>query len=92
MKPVFTVTGLLKIFEGKAAWVYLPIDYDDVPPAFPGGWGSIPLNVTLGNSTWKTAMFPYKKIDAYFIPIKQAILKAENLEVGDTVTVSYSVV
>lgn len=87
-QPIFKVTGKLEVFEGKAAWVYLPIDFADVPPVFPGGWGSIPIEVTLGHSTWKTSMFPLRK-QGYFIPVKQLILKSENLNVGDKVTVKY---
>lgn len=92
MKTEFSVTDILQSFEGKAAWVYLPIDFLDVPPVPPRGWGSIPIEVTLNKTTWKTSMFPLPKKQGYFIPIKQAILKAENLKVGDKVTIKYQAV
>ncbi len=84
----FKVTGILESFEGKAAWVFLPVDLLDVPPVLPGGWGSVPIKVSLGTTTWVTSMFPLKN-RGYFIPIKKAVLKAESLSIGDTVTVHY---
>ena len=87
-KVEFMVIGNLESFEGKAAWVFLPVDLLDVPPVLPGGWGSIPIKVRLGKTSWVTSMFPLKN-RGYFIPIKKAVLKAESLSIGDTVTVHY---
>ncbi len=87
-KVEFSVTGKLESFEGKAAWVFLPVDSLDVPPVMPGGWGSVPIKITLGSTTWVTSMFPLKN-RGYFIPIKKAVLKAESLQVGNTVSVHY---
>lgn len=85
----YLVTGKLTIFETIAApWTYLPIPFSKVPNVDPGGWGSIPVEVTVGTSTWKTSLFPLKK-DGYFLPMKKAILKKENLQVGNTVTAKY---
>lgn len=86
----FLVTGKLKIFDMVAPWVYLPIPPKKVPDVRPGGWGSIPVNVTLGKTTWKTSMFPLKN-EGYFIPIKKLVCKKEGLKVGDIVTVRYTV-
>jgi hypothetical protein len=53
------------------------------------GWGMIPANVRIGNTEWKTAMFP--KDGRYIVPIKASVRKAENLEEGDKVTVRLEV-
>lgn len=49
------------------------------------GWGMIPVNVRIGNTEWKTSLFP--KDGRYIVPIKDLVRKAENLELDDEVTV-----
>ncbi len=89
----YSVTAKLQIFEEYTApWTYLPIPFDKVPDVDPGGWGSIPVNATIGKTTWKTSLFPLPKKEGYFLPVKKQILKKENLHVGDKVTVTYSAV
>lgn len=73
-----------------AAWLYVPIPVTQIPDTKPGGWGSIPVLVTLANSEWHTSLFPIKK-GSYFVPIKRAIAQKEKIRVGDSVTVSYVV-
>jgi len=53
------------------------------------GWGMIPVNVQIGNTEWKTSLFP--KDGRYIVPIKMSARKAENLEEGDKVTVRLEV-
>lgn len=85
----FVVKGKLQIFDMASPWIYLPIPPEKVPDVRPGGWGSIPIYVTIGKTTWKTSMFPLKN-EGYFIPVKKLVCKKENLKVGDLVTVRYS--
>ena len=47
------------------------------------GWGVVPVTVTIGATQWTTSLFP--KDGGYLIPIKAAVRRAEELEVGDTV-------
>jgi hypothetical protein len=47
------------------------------------GWGMIPVRAQIGETEWKTSLFP--KDDSYIVPIKAIIRKAENLEEGDSV-------
>lgn len=49
------------------------------------GWGMIPVNVRIGRTEWKTALWP--KDGRYIVPIKDTVRKAEDLEQGDNVTV-----
>ena len=53
------------------------------------GWGVIPVHVQIGNTEWKTSLFP--KDDLYIVPIKASVRKAENLEEGDKVMVRLEV-
>lgn len=53
------------------------------------GWGTIPVNVRIGRTEWKTALWP--KDGHYIVPIKDTVRKAEDLEQGDNVTVRLEV-
>jgi hypothetical protein len=53
------------------------------------GWGVIPVRVQIGETTWKTSLFP--KDEAYLVPIKASVRKAESLDVGQTVMVQLEV-
>ncbi|MBU5422889.1 DUF1905 domain-containing protein [Cellulomonas hominis] len=48
------------------------------------GWGVIPVAATLGATEWTTSLFP--RDGGYLVPIKDAVRRAEDVEVGDTVT------
>lgn len=47
------------------------------------GWGVIPVRVRIGETEWKTSLFP--KDGRYLVPIKDLVRKAEDLYEGDTV-------
>ncbi len=53
------------------------------------GWGVIPVQVHIGNTEWKTSLFP--KNDRYLVPIKAVVRKAEMLEEGDTVHIQLEI-
>lgn len=49
------------------------------------GWGVIPVEATIGATEFRTSLFP--RGESYLVPIKVAVRKAEQLELGDTVAV-----
>jgi len=49
------------------------------------GWGVIPAEGRIGATDFTTALFP--KDGGYLVPIKDAVRKAEGLEIGDAVDV-----
>jgi hypothetical protein len=53
------------------------------------GWGVIPVLGKIGKTEFSTALIP--KSGLYYLPIKNAVRFAEELEVGAEVTVSISV-
>jgi hypothetical protein len=48
------------------------------------GWGMIPAAVRAGATTWTTSLWP--KGGGYIVPVKTQVRRAEQLEVGSTVT------
>ncbi len=55
------------------------------------GWGSIPVVVKLGKSSWKTSLFPYSKVKAYILPLKAEIRKKEKIAAKDTLAFTLSI-
>lgn len=55
------------------------------------GFGSIPVTVTIGNTTWNTSIFPDKRVGSYLLPLKAKVRKIEDIEEGETVTFSIEV-
>lgn len=53
------------------------------------GWGMIPVTVQIGQTEWKTSLFP--KDGRYLVPLKDSVRKAEQLSEGDEVTVCLEV-
>lgn len=53
------------------------------------GWGVIPVLGKIGETNFTTALIP--KDGLYYLPVKNAVRFAEELEVGSEVSVSISV-
>ena len=67
----------------------LCVDIHEVAELVTYGWGMIPADVTIGSTTWYTALWP--KDGGYIVPLKVAVRRAEGIELGDTVTVTLSI-
>ena len=50
------------------------------------GWGSLPVLVTIGKTSWKTSIFPDKKAGGYLLPIKSDVRKKEAIVADHNVT------
>jgi hypothetical protein len=53
------------------------------------GWGMIPVRAGIGDTEWKTSLFP--KDGRYIVPVKAGVRKALGLEEGDTVSLRLAV-
>jgi hypothetical protein len=53
------------------------------------GWGVIPVQARIGQTEFKTSLFP--KDGGYLVPIKVVVQKAEDLGEGDEVTIQLEV-
>ena len=50
------------------------------------GWGMIPVEAVIGDTAFTTAMF--HRNGAYVLPLKDAVRRAEGIDVDDEVSVS----
>ncbi len=84
-------TGRIIHWRGPAPYYYVAVpdgpsaDIKTVSSLVTYGWGVIPVTVRIGQTEWKTSLFP--KDGHYLVPLKDAIRKAESLELDDEVTV-----
>jgi hypothetical protein len=95
----FTFTAQLYLWESRAeSWVFanLPHDVaDEIEDGLTGprrGFGAVKVEVAIGNSRWRTSIFPSKAQQTFVLPVKRAVLTAERLATGDTALVELTVV
>jgi Domain of unknown function (DUF1905) len=91
-QSIFEFASELWIYPGEGPWFFLTLPNDvadeiDDAVGERAGFGSIPVEVTIGASTWKTSLFPDKKSASFVLPVKKPIRVREGLEEHSTVWV-----
>lgn len=87
--------GKIVFWRGPAPWFFVTIpeqesrDIKAISEFVTYGWGVIPVQVRIGNTEFKTSLFP--KDGRYLVPIKASVRKAEKLEEGDIVTMQLEI-
>lgn len=94
----FTFTATLWLYPAKAAWTFatVPLEAAEKIKFFTQtglkrGFGSVRVSARIGETKWKTSLFPDKESGAYFLPIKAAVRKAERVEAGDDAEIQITV-
>lgn len=94
----YTATGNVWLYPGESAnWHFFTIpkkesiELKEVYKGLTKGWGSLPVQVTIGKTTWTTSIFPDSKSGTFILPIKALIRKKEEVYEGDACTVSFSI-
>jgi hypothetical protein len=86
----FEFSGEIWFWRGPAPHHFVTVPEDEslaieaTSPATSYGWGCIPVSVTLGSTDFTTSLFP--KDGGYIVPIKAAVRRGEDVDLGDTVT------
>jgi hypothetical protein len=89
----YALQSKIVVYPGTAAWRFLMLpkmQSEEIKEKFgkcARGWGSLPVSVTIGETTWNTSIFPDKKSGTYLLPLKAQIRKKENI--GDDDHVSF---
>jgi hypothetical protein len=92
MNRDFKVRSKVWLYPGMAGWHFLTLpkkEGADIKLKFgkqAKGWGSLPVSVTLGTTTWSTSIFPDSKMGSYLLPLKASVRKKEDIVAGDMVT------
>lgn len=90
----FSFTGdVWQMHSEKASWhmVTLPVDMSEDIKAFTKhlarGFRSVKVEARIGETVWKTSIFPSTELTAYVLPIKKSVRTAENIGESSTITV-----
>ena len=90
---VYEFTAPLWRWQGNAAWHFLTLPFevtdeiDEITTGTQGGFGSVPVRVTVGRTTWTTSVFPSKDHESFILPVKAVVRRAEALLEGSAVAV-----
>lgn len=88
-------SGELWFWRGPAPWHFVTVpdlesaEIEAASVFVTYGWGMIPVTAQIGATEWKTSLWP--KDGGYIVPVKTAVRHAEDLDIGDVVTVRLSV-
>lgn len=88
--------GSVVYWRGPAPFYFVAVAeevVDDLAPVakeLTYGWGCIPVEATVGNTDFTTALFP--KDGGFLLPVKVAVRRAEGIDEGDVVAVWMAVV
>lgn len=92
MDLTFTFKTRLWLYSGKGAWHFVTLPQEAAaeikffsPQA--KGFMPIPVRAKIGDTTWKTSVFPDSKSGSYLLAVKAEVRKKERLAVGDEVVV-----
>jgi hypothetical protein len=89
----YRLRGKVWLYDGPAAWHFFTLPKRQareirllLGSGVTGrGWGSIRVTATLGGTSWKTSIFPDKRLGSYLLPVKAEVRAAEGVGAGDTV-------
>ena len=91
---MISVTGPLKVWtfaDGTSHFMSVPEELSGEIRAHAllvrRGFGSVKVEATIDDFTWRTSVFPSKSSGGYFLPVKIEVLRKTGIGPGDVVTV-----
>jgi hypothetical protein len=88
-------SGEIIEWRGPAPYLFVPVPEPErtaiasVAAAVTYGWGCIPVSAQIGETGFTTSLFP--RHGGYLVPVKVKVQRAEEVDVGDTVTVRLTI-
>ena len=89
----YNFTAKVWLYTGSAAWHLLTVpkqlskEIKDNFGALAGGWGALPVKVTVGVTRWQTSLFWDNQLGAYILPLKAKVRKQEQIKAHSRVGV-----
>ena len=92
---MIALTGPLKVWsndEGRMHFMSVPEELSAEIKAHAlmirRGFGSVRVEVTIDDVTWRTSVFPQKS-GGYFLPVKMDVVRKADIAAGDEVTLTF---
>jgi hypothetical protein len=91
LKSSYKIKSDVWVYPGPAAWYFISVPEKVTKEikhnfgALSRGFGSVPVNVTIGKTKWKTSIFPDSKKGLYMLPIKAQVRKKEGIVSGQKI-------
>lgn len=92
--PTYGFAAPLWQYDGPGGWHFLTLPEDladeilERASGQPRSFGSVPVVVTIGSTTWSTSLFASKASGSYVLPVKAQVRREARLSVGDLVECS----
>jgi hypothetical protein len=85
----FTFSAEVWRWPARPAWHFVTVPFevaDEIEDASSerGGFDSVKVEVTLGQFTWSTSLFPSAEHESLILPLKKAARDAGGIAEGDT--------
>ena len=81
------------VWSGTQSWYFatlpkdLSADIKELSQGLTNGFGSLKVEAKIGDSVWRTSIFPDSKSGAFMLPLKAEIRKANQLVEGSPATI-----
>lgn len=91
-KNHYRMQAVVWLYSGNGAWHFVTLpkkQSDDIKKKYGArkrGWGSLPVRVSVGATSWKTSIFPDKMSGAYVVPLKADVRKKESIRNKQRIT------
>ena len=86
----YSFKAKLWIYDGPAAWHFITLPQDvaeDIELHYghvKRGWGSLPVEVQVGQTKWSTSIFTDKKSGSFLLPIKSKVRQQAGITAADS--------
>jgi len=88
----FNVNGHIKRFAGQYGWYYVELNDSltkELRPLVSSLWPALPkVELTINNTVWLSSIMPIKN-GPLFVALPLKVRKAEGLDIGDKIKVSF---
>ena len=90
-RNTYKIKSEVWLYPGMVGWHFMSVpkkQSEDIKKRFGAkakGWGSLPVAVKIGKTSWTTSIFPDKKSGTYLLPLKAQVRKKEGIRQGDMV-------
>jgi len=89
--------GEVWLYPGPTPWHFVSVGKKESAEIKEGcgpkrrGFGSVPVIVTIGKTSWETSIFPDKQSGTYLLPLKAEVRNRESIGEGDTIMFSIEI-